>query len=143
MKKHFIIIFYFLLLIITTDCQRKQVLNTHGIAYLENKHQTLNIKTSNKNDARVLLGNPSSVGVFDETVWIYIERTRTRGKLLKLGQNVLLKNNVLVLKFDKYGILQKKDFYDRKSINDLEFSENKTIGIDKKQDFIFNFLSSV
>jgi len=49
----------------------------------------------------------------------------------------------LVLKFDKYGILQKKDFYDRKSINDLEFSENKTIGIDKKQDFIFNFLSSV
>ena len=72
-----------------------------------------------------------------------IERTRTRGKLLKLGQNILLKNNVLVLKFDKYGILQKKEFYDRRSINDLEFSKNKTVGIDKKQDFIFSFLSSV
>ena len=47
--------------------------------------------------------------MINDNLWIYIERTRTRGKLLKLGRNYLLKNNVLVLEFDKYGILQEKN----------------------------------
>ena len=49
----------------------------------------------------------------NDNLWIYIERTRTRGKLLKLGRNYLKKNNVLVLEFDKYGILKRKEFYDK------------------------------
>ena len=143
MKKHFIIIFYFVLLIITTDCQRKQVLKTHGIAYLENKHQTLNIKTSNKNDARILLGNPSSIGVFDETVWIYIERKTSTGSIYKLGKSKLLVNNVLVLEINKMGLLASKKFYDKKSMNDIEIAANKTDSVYGKRSFVYDFLSSM
>ena len=47
----------------------------------------------------------------NENIWIYIERTKTRGKLLKLGRTYLKKNNVLVLEFSKYCVLTKKNFF--------------------------------
>ena len=41
---------------------------------------------SNKNDAiSAIMGQPSTKGMVDDNLWIYIERTITRGKLLKLG----------------------------------------------------------
>ena len=52
-------------------------------------------------------------------MWIYIERTTTKGKMLKIGKNILKKNNVLVLEFDKYGVLKKKDLYDKNNMNKL------------------------
>ena len=65
-------------------------------------------------------------GMTNDNLWIYIERTRTRGKLLKLGRNYLLKNNVLILEFDKYGILARKEFYDKKEMNEIRFAKDQT-----------------
>ena len=79
----------------------------------------------------------------DDNLWIYIERTRTRGKLLKLGRNYLKKNNVLVLEFDKYGILKKKDFYDKDNMNKLTFAKDVTKNDIRRENFIYSFLSSV
>jgi len=53
----------------------------------------------------------------NDNLWIYIERTKTRGKILKFGRNYLKKNNVLVLEFDKYGVLKKKEFYNKNKIS--------------------------
>ena len=97
----------------------------------------------NKNDVRSLLGAPSTVGVFDDTVWIYIERTKTRGKLLSFGKNVTLKNNVLVLKFNNRGLLYEKKFYDKKNIQEIDFSKEQEEGLSKEGSFIKSFLSSV
>ena len=83
------------------------------------------VNKMNKNDVRSLLAAPSTVGVFDDTVWIYIERTKTRGKLLKLGKNVTLKNNFLVLKFNNRGLLYEKKFYEKKDIQKIDFSKEK------------------
>ena len=60
----------------------------------------------------------------NDNLWIYIERTKTRGKLLKLGRNYLKKNNVLVLEFDKYGILQRKEFYKKDDMNRISFAKD-------------------
>ena len=97
----------------------------------------------NKNDVQLLLGAPSTVGVFDDTVWIYIERTKTRGKLLNLGKNITLKNNVLVLKFNDRGLLYEKKFYDKENIKKIDFSKEEEIGLSKETSFIRSFLSSV
>ena len=97
----------------------------------------------NKNDVQLLLGSPSTVGVFDDTVWIYIERTKTRGKLLNFGKNVTLKNNVLVLKFNSRGLLYEKKLYDKKSIKEVDFSKEEEEGLSKETSFIKSFLSSV
>ena len=135
-----IIIIIFLLL---SNCQRNPVINTHGVPFLDIKQKNLIIKKTNKNDVKKILGHPSTVDIFDNSIWIYIERTRTRGKLLKFGQNVTSKNNVLALEFNEYGILTKKDFYNKNQINKINFTKNTTDTITREKNFIYSFLSSL
>ena len=137
-------IFYlFITLVFIVACQRNEVIKTHGIAYLEKREKLIFVNKSNKNDTIKIFGQPSTKGMTDDNLWIYIERTKTRGKLLKLGRNYLKKNNVLVLEFDKYGILKKKDFYNKDDKKYVEFSNKETSNEITKKSFIENLLSSV
>jgi outer membrane protein assembly factor BamE (lipoprotein component of BamABCDE complex) len=136
---------YFLLIILffITSCNKKEILKTHGIAYLEKREKLIIINKSNKNDAIAILGQPSTKGMIDDNLWIYIERTSTRGSILKLGKNYLKKNNVLILEFDKYGILAKKEFYNKDNMKKISFSKETTSNEIMKENFIYSFLSSV
>ena len=141
MKKNIYLLGFFLLFIF--GCQQKEVIKTHGVAYLKNREKLIIVNESNKNDTVSILGQPSTKGMVDDNLWIYIERTRTRGKLLKFGRNYLKKNNVLVLEFDKYGILKKKEFYDKGKMNKISFAKDITENELRKENFIYSFLSSV
>ena len=132
-----------IILFLITGCQQNEVINTHGIAYLENREKLITVKKSNKNDIIAIMGQPSTKGMVNDNLWIYIERTRTRGKLLKLGRNYLKKNNVLVLEFDKYGILKKKEFHNIDDMKEITFAKNITENEIRKENFIYSFLSSV
>ena len=90
-----------------------------------------------------ILGQPHIKSIKDVNTWLYIERTRTRGSMHKLGQNVLLNNNVLVVRFNKYGILEEKLFYDKNKMNDHKFEKEVTENVVKKGSFIESFLSSI
>ena len=138
---HKIIIIVILLLL--SNCQRNPIIDTHGVAFLDKKQKQLIIDKTNKNDVKKALGHPSTIGTFDNSIWIYIERTRTRGKLLKIGQNITNKNNVLALEFNEYGILTKKDFYNKNQINKINFTKNTTDTITREKNFIYSFLSSL
>ena len=126
-----------------TACQQNEVIKTHGIAYLEKREKLIVVNKSNKNDTVNILGQPSTRGMTDDNLWIYIERTITRGKLFKLGRNYLKKNNVLVLEFDKYGILTRKEFYNKKKMNQIDFAKDVTESEIRKENFIYSFLSSI
>ena len=141
MKKNTLLLIFILFFIFS--CSQNEVIKTHGVAYLNKREKLIIVKVSNKNDAISILGHPSTKGMVNDDLWIYIERTRTRGKLLKFGRNYLLKNNVLVLEFDKYGILHRKEFYDKKEMNEIKFAKNKTENELRKENFIYSFLSSV
>tara|TARA_Y100000590_G_scaffold361209_1_gene417785 strand:- start:416 stop:865 length:450 start_codon:yes stop_codon:yes gene_type:complete len=140
MKK---IVYLFLIFVFTTSCQRNEVIKTHGIAYLEKREKLIFVDKSNKNDVVKIFGNPSTKGMTNDNLWIYVERTITRGKLLKLGRNYLKKNNVLVLEFDKYGVLKKKEFYDKDNMQKMSFTKNVTENEIRKENFVYSFLSSV
>ena len=133
----------FIILLIIAGCQRHDVIKSHGISYLEKREKLIIENKSNKNDTIKVLGQPATKGMTNNNLWIYIERTRTRGKLLKLGRNYLKKNNVLVLEFDKYGILQSKDFYDKEKMENIKFTKSVTSNEIKKENFIYGFLSSI
>ena len=141
MKINIYLLGFFLLFIF--GCQQKEVIKTHGVAYLKNREKLIIVNESNKNDTVSILGQPATKGMVDDNLWIYIERTRTRGKLLKFGRNYLKKNNVLVLEFDKYGILKKKEFYDKSKMNKVSFAKDITENELRKENFIYSFLSSV
>ena len=137
------IVFFSFILFFTFNCSQNEVIKTHGVAYLNKRESLIIVNVANKNDTISILGQPSTKGMVDDNLWIYIERTRTRGKLLKLGRNYLLKNNVLILEFDKYGILQRKEFYNKKDMNEVKFAKNETVNELRKENFIYSFLSSV
>ena len=85
MKKLLVILFT--LSIFISSCARNNVIKTHGISYLEKREKLITINQSNKNDTIKIFGQPATTGLTDNNLWIYIERTKTRGKLLKLGRN--------------------------------------------------------
>ena len=140
MKKHFISIF---ILLFFFSCQLQEPSKKHGILFLEKKSSQLNINKHNKNDVLSILGSPHSKSINNQNKWIYLERVFSKGKMHKLGQNVLKTNNVLVLSFDKYGILDDKDFMTKEDINKLKFSEANTSNDLAKTSFIETFLNSI
>jgi len=143
--KHIKKTIFFLLasLIFFIGCQRQEVIKTHGVAYLDKREKLIVVNKSNKNDAIKILGHPATKGMTDDNLWIYIERTKTRGTLLKLGRSYLKKNNVLILVFNKYGVLNKKEFYDKENMKKINFAKAITENDVRKENFIYGFLSSI
>jgi len=134
------IIFFFIFL---NNCQLKSTNKSHGINFLENREKVLVIGKTNKNDIIKLIGHPHTVSIKEENTWIYFERTITRGKLIKLGQNVLKESNVLELKFDKYGVLKEKKIYTKDNMQKVKNSKKITENNVTEKSFVYKFLSSV
>ena len=139
--KHFLKIFTFTLIL--QGCQLNDAENKHGIVFLENRSQKLTINISNRNDVVRIIGQPHSRGINNNKDWIYIERVFEKGKFYKLGQNVLKTNNILILEFNKYGILQKKVFLDKSHKKKLTFSQDRTENNISKKSFVEEFLSTL
>ena len=138
--KIFLFLFTFIFLL---SCQLQEPSKNHGIIFLKNRSDKLVIDSSNKNDVIKIIGQPHSKSINNENEWIYIERVLTKGEYHKLGQNILKTNNVLVLKFDKYGILKNKNFFDKNSKNKLKFSEKETTNEITQKSFVEKFLTSI
>ena len=137
-KIYFIIIF-----LCIANCSFNKAIKHHGVNFLEKKQEKLILKTTNKNDIVKILGPPSTKSTFDNDVWIFIERKTTTKKLFKLARKKILVNNVLVLEIDSYGLLVKKEFYNIKKMNDLDFSKRTTSTTYTKKSFVYDFLSSM
>ena len=142
-RKHVNFLFIVFLTVFLSNCQKNRVIKTHGIFYLQNRAVLLKVQTSNRNDTIKILGKPHTKSLYEQNTWIYIERSKTRGKLLKLGRDLLLNNNVLVLKFDKYGILEEKLFYDKKEMNEYKFAKAETENQVRKGSFVQSFVNSL
>ena len=141
-KNHFNKLFI-VLFIILTGCQLQEPIKNHGIVFLENRSNKLIINKSNKNDVIQIIGQPHSKSINDDNIWIYLERTLGKGKYHKLGKNVLKKNNTLVLKFDKFGILKSKKIFNKNNTNKIVFSEKETKNELSKKSFVESFLMSL
>ena len=115
----------------------------HGVPFLEKKQSELIINKSNKNDIRKILGAPSTTSKFNNDVWIYIERKQTQSKLINLGKMKILKNHILVLEINNYGVLKKKDFYNKDDMEELKIVKATTENEFKKNTFIYDFMSSM
>ena len=110
---------------------------------LEEKQAKLIIQKTNKNDIQQILGPPSTKSTFDNDLWIYIEREITNERLIKLGKEKLLTNNVLILEISTQGQLMNKQFYDMNDMNEIKLSSLKTENKYGKKSFVYDFLSSM
>ena len=135
MKKIYLLIIFILI----SNCSLKKVVQHHGVHNLEKKQTKLKVNQSNKNDIINLIGPPSTKSIFDNELYIYIERKTSSSKLRRLGKKVLLENNVLILDIDSRGILIAKQFYNKEDMNKVLFDKNFTTTDHSKRSFIYNF----
>ncbi len=110
---------------------------------MEKKQSELIVNESNINDIKKILGLPSTKSKFDNDVWIYIERKQTQSSLKNLGRMKIFKNDVLVLEIDNYGILKKKEFYNKDDMQNIKIVEATTEAGFKRNSFIYDFMSSM
>ena len=137
------ILYIFLILITVTNCTPKKVVQHHGVPYLEKKQKFLVVNESNINDIKKVLGNPSTISKFDNNIWIYIERKQTQSEFKNLGKMKILENNTLVLEIDDYGILKKKDFYNKDDMQKIKIVDATTEQGIRKNKFMYELLSSM
>ena len=137
------ILYIIFLSLIVSNCSFEKVVKHHGVPFLEKKQTTLVVNETNKNDIIKILGTPSTKSKFDNDVWIYIERKSTQSELKNLGKMKIFKNDVLVLEIDNYGILKKKEFYNKNDMENLEVVEATTEAGFKRNSFIYDFMSSM
>ncbi len=138
--KNYYLLPFFIILI---ACQFQEPLKTHGIIYLENRSQKVIVNKSNKNDIIRIFGQPQATSQNEEDTWIYFERILTKGKYHKLGRHVVKENNVLVLEFNKFGIIKNKKLYTKEDINKIAFLEKKTENKLSQKSFVESFLQSI
>ena len=137
------ILYIILLSLIVVNCSTEKVLKQHGTPSLLVKSKKLLINNSNKNDIIKLLGSPSTISKFDNNTWIYIEQKKTASTLKNLGKMKIYQNDVLVLKINDYGILEKKELFNKEDMKNIQISTDVTGKKFKKNTFIYNLMSSM
>ena len=136
-------IFLLLLFLIILGCSASKINKSHGTVGIEDKYGLLKLNENNSNDVVSLLGPPSTKSKFDNDIWIYIERKQTQSKLKNLGRMKIYKNDILVLEIDSYGILKKKEFYNKDNMENIKVVDATTEVGFKKNSFIYDFMSSM
>ena len=124
------------------NCSINKVSNTHGFKFIEKKYENIEINKTNKNDIRKIIGPPSSISKFDD-IWFYIERKKTNQSLLKLGKKKISRNNIVIIRFNKRGVVSNKDILDLSNMNDIEISKMKTNKKFGQNTFVYDLLSTL
>ena len=136
------VLYIIFIILVATSCSIKPIDNYHGVAFLEKKQKELLINKSNKNDIFKILGAPSTESILEDDLWIYIENRKSKSSLFKLGKEIVLTSNVLVLEIDKKGILKNKEFYNIDDQNKINFTSDETKMSDKDS-FVYGVISSL
>ncbi len=130
---------YIICLILTNCASFKQPNEVHGIKNIISKSQVLQENISNKNDVLKLIGYQPLIDPFDNNLWSYFEIVIEKNKL---GRKEFKKNNILIIKFNKKGIIAKVDTYNLTNMQNIKFSEKQTKSLALDDSIITKILNS-
>ena len=134
---------YLIIFILIVNCSGNKVSNYHGIKLLETKINKIELNKTNKNDLIKLIGEPSTISDFDKNEWFYFERLKTNQSLFKLGAQKIKKNNILIVKFNQYGVVENKKILDINNMNDLKELNDITYKDFENKNMLYSVFSSL
>ena len=135
--------FIIIIIFFITGCSSNKVSKNHGFISLDTKLSKIIINKSNKNDLINEIGVPSSISKFNSNKWFYIERKQTNQSLFKLGVKKISKNNILIIEFNKMGIVKSKNLVGIDDMNDTKFVKRITTKEFEQDNTIYNIFSSL
>ncbi len=103
----------------------------------------IEVNKTNKNDLIDLIGNPSTISDFDSNKWYYFERLKTNQSLIKLGNQKIKKNNILVVNLDSYGIVKSKKIINIDDMNDVKAIKDITEKDFENKNLMYSVFSSL
>ena len=112
--------YIFILFLITIGCSNNKVVYNHGLLAIEAKSDKIEISKTNKNDVLKIFGKPSTISLFDDNLWFYIQRVKKNQSIIKLGNTKITSNKVLEIKFNSYGLVENKKLYLVEDMNELK-----------------------
>jgi len=98
-------------------------LNNHGHIPEPELIESIRIGNSNREQIIAMLGNPSAVATFDQESWYYVG---TKTSQLAFLTSKILERKVLVIRFDKQGIVQQVGRLDKQDGRDVQIVDRKT-----------------
>lgn len=98
-------------------------LNNHGNIPEAELIESIRIGNSNREQIAAMLGNPSAVATFDKESWYYVGMRTSRFAFLEPD---ILERKVLVVRFDKQGIVQQVQHLDKQDGRDVQIVDRKT-----------------
>ena len=132
-----------ILFLLTLNCSSNKLSKNHGFRSLDTKFEIIKLNETNKNDMVKIIGPPSIKSTFNNDKWIYIERRKTNQSLFKLGIKKIEKNNILIVEFNKMGILKDKKLLDLNDMNDIQYVKLVTEKDFKNNNIFYEILSSM
>jgi len=135
-----ILIFIFLL---TLSCGNNKVVKSHGFFALEEKSNKIELLKSNKNDVIEIIGKPSTISLFNDNTWYFIQRETVNQSVFKLGKSKIIKNNILLVSFNDYGVVNFKKLYNIDDMNMIKIDKNETVKDFEKRSKIGKVLKSL
>lgn len=98
-------------------------LNNHGNIPEAELIQSIRIGSSNREQIAAMLGNPSAVATFDKESWYYVGMRTSQIAFL---EPEILERKVLVVRFDKEGIVQQVERLDKEDGREVQIVDRKT-----------------
>lgn len=98
-------------------------LNNHGNIPEAELIESIRIGNSNREQVAAMLGNPSAVATFDKEAWYYVGMRTSQIAFL---EPEILERKVLVVRFDKEGIVQQVEQLDREDGRNVQIVDRKT-----------------
>lgn len=102
--------------------------------------KSIRIGASNRDQVSAMLGTPSAVATFDKEAWYYVG---SRTSQIAFWEADLLERKVLVVRFNKKGIVQQVERLDKEDGRDVQIVDRKTPTRGKELTVIEQLLGNV
>lgn len=98
-------------------------MNSHGNIPDSEVIQSIRIGSSNREQVSQMLGTPSAVATFDKEAWYYVGSRTSR---LAFLEPTILERKILVIRFDKKGIVQQVERLEKQDGREVQIVDRKT-----------------
>ena len=85
--------------------------------------KSIRLGKSNRDQVQAMLGTPSAVATFDKEAWYYVG---SRTSQIAFWEPDLLERKVLVIRFDKKGVVQQVERIGKQDGRDVQIVDRKT-----------------
>ena len=114
-------VFVFVFAASIASCTPK--LATRGNLPSDNKLSQVSVGVHKKDDVRAILGAPSTIGTFEDSVWYYIGQNTSQ---LAFFREKIAKQKVIVVVFGDLGVVEQLEVFDQDALREISLIERTT-----------------